>query len=162
MHHHLIVTTITTTCTVYTTTMHHIQIPHTNPTTQTPPHSASCTRASGTQKNTTSTSCSRRSSPRVQVECLHQLMEGKHYQRKLQRSGPASVQDGVGYTTNMQLQPPPPLVYTCFLLHFNCVLLYKHHIPIPPHNHATPTRQCKMHKCKWSICASGWMEKHQR
>ena len=79
-----------------------------------PPHSASCTSASRVcvpvagGKNTISTSCSRCLPPRVQVENLHQLMEGEQHQRKVQWLGPASGQVGAGCSNNMQLQPPPP------------------------------------------------------
>ena len=38
-------------------------------------------------KSTTSASCNWGQPPLVQVECLHQLNEGKHHKHKVQRSG---------------------------------------------------------------------------
>ena len=37
--------------------------------------------------STTGTSCNWRQPPPLQVECLHQLKEGKHHKHKVQRSG---------------------------------------------------------------------------
>ena len=70
---------------------------------QPPPCSASCMSASGVcapvarHKNTTSASCSGCRPTCVQVEYLHQLMEGiTMHQCKVQRSGPAPGQVGAG------------------------------------------------------------------
>ena len=38
-------------------------------------------------------------------------------------------------------------------------ILEYHHTPPP---HATTTTHCKLHECKWSICTSGWKEKHHQ
>ena len=43
------------------------------------------------------------------------------------------------------IQPPLPQIYN--------------YIAPPP---ATTTTQCKLDECKWSMCASGWKEKHHQ
>lgn len=67
--------------------------------------------------STISPSCNWWQPPPVQVECLHQLKEGNHHKRKVQRSGckmqrsrPASSASQYRMQHNMQLQssPPPP------------------------------------------------------
>ena len=64
---------------------------------------------------------------------------------------------------SLLLCPPPSLHRQHYRVY---MLIHGHHIhicnSIPPPCTQTNTTQCKFPKCKCSICASGWKEKHHQ
>ena len=113
-------------------------------------------------KSTTSTNCNWQQPPPVQVECLHQLKEGKHLKHKVQRSackvqssghkvqrsGPASVLVSTGCSNNMKLQSPPHLTMQLWPAQHDAAIsatcVRAHHWLYNPSHHASCTDCCIM------------------